>query len=107
MDLNGKSPLVDAAADWVREAVPTSRRASSASSSSLSSPPSSERQRVRRRVRRGSIVRARVQRRILFACLGALLLMGTIIYFVLQHDGASVDRQPPPPRATALGARRA
>lgn len=97
MDLNGKDPLVDLSADWVRSAS-TGRHKTA------------ERQRVRRRTRKGSAVRAKIRLRIWLACTGALLVMALVIYLALgsQHAGEAGFRVVPTPAiAGALVAARA
>lgn len=91
MDLNGKDPLVDLSADWVRSASTARHR-------------TAERQRVRRRTRKGSAVRAKIRLRIWLACTGALLIMAVIIYLALgsQHAGeAGFQLGPTPAIASA------
>jgi hypothetical protein len=97
VDLNGKDPLVDLSADWVRSASTGRSR-------------TAERQRVRRRTRKGSVVRAKIRLRIWLACTGALLVMALVIYLALgsQHAGeAGFQLGPKPAIAGASAASRA
>jgi hypothetical protein len=97
VDLNGKDPLVDLSADWVRSASTARHR-------------TAERQRVRRRTRKGSAVRAKIRLRIWIACTGALLVMALVIYLALgsQHAGeAGFQLGPKPAIASSSVAARA
>jgi hypothetical protein len=86
VDLNGKDPLVDLSADWVRS-VSTGRQRTA------------ERQRVRRRARKPGAVRAKIRFRIWLACTGALLVMALVMYLALgpQHSGEAGFQLGPTP----------
>jgi hypothetical protein len=86
VDLNGKDPLVDLAADWARSASAERHK-------------TGERQRVRRRTRRPSAVRSKIRLRIWLACAGALLVMALVIYLALgsQHSNEASFRFDPTP----------
>jgi hypothetical protein len=79
VDLNGKDPLIGRSVAWAR---------------GQSGPEGSgehrtvERHRIRRRTRVKSEMRAKIRRRVVLACVGALLFMVAGIYFVLGHEGA-------------------
>lgn len=73
MDVNGKGPLVDPSAEWVRAASSGRHR-------------TTERHRVRRRARRSSAVRAKIRVRMWIACTGALLVMAIVIYLAIGRE---------------------
>jgi hypothetical protein len=75
VDLNGKGPLIDPSADWLRSPA-TGRHRS----------PARERQRVRRRMRLPHTTRSRIRFRVWLACTGALLIMAVVIYLALGHE---------------------
>jgi cytochrome c-type biogenesis protein CcmH/NrfG len=90
VDLTGKGPVIDRSVAWAREPTSGEHR-------------TVERQRVRRRTRPKSEMRAKIRRRVVLACVGALLFMAIGIYFALgRGEGASGDRPPTSPSARAL-----
>jgi hypothetical protein len=82
VDLTGKGPVIDRSVAWARQPDSGEYR-------------TIERQRVRRRARPKSEMRTKIRRRIVFACVGALLFMALGIYFALgRGEGASGVRLP-------------
>jgi hypothetical protein len=75
VDLNGKDPLVDSSAVWVKTGSSDRQRMT-------------ERHRRRRRTRVASAVRARIRLRMWLACTGALVVITLGVYFVLGHQAA-------------------
>jgi hypothetical protein len=73
VDLHGKDPLVDQAADWAQASGTERQR-------------TVERHRRKRRTRSPSAVRARIRLRIWLACTGALLVMVLGIYLMLGRE---------------------
>jgi cytochrome c-type biogenesis protein CcmH/NrfG len=69
VDLNGKGPVIDRSVAWARQPSGEHRTI--------------ERQRVRRRAHPKSEMRTRIRRRVVFACVGALVFMALGIYFAL------------------------
>ena len=86
MELNGKGPLVDPSAAWVRSATSERHR-------------TTERHRVRRRARKRSAVRSRIRLRMWIACTGALLVMAIVMYLAIgrEHPGEAGFRFGPAP----------
>lgn len=82
MDLNGKDPLIDASAEWLRAAQPGERSRSSGRHRI------SERHRVRRRSRRAKDIKAKIRIRVWLMCAGALLAMVIAIYLALDRRNA-------------------
>jgi hypothetical protein len=90
VDLHGKDPLVDPAADWAQASGAERHR-------------TVERHRRKRRTRSPSAIRARIRLRIWLACTGALLVMVLGIYLMLGREGGGgLGVEPGRPRATLL-----
>jgi hypothetical protein len=92
VDLNGKGPVIDRSVAWAGQPSGEHRTI--------------ERQRVRRRVHPRSEMRSKIRRRVVFACVGALVFMALGIYFVLSHrdDASGVRLTSSAARTLALAA---
>jgi hypothetical protein len=89
VDLNGKGPVIDRSVAWARQLSGEHRTI--------------ERQRVRRRSRPKSEMRTRIRRRVVFACVGALVFMALGIYFALARgEGGSGAQLPSSPVVRTL-----
>jgi hypothetical protein len=76
VDLNGKGPVIDRSVAWARQPSGEHRTI--------------ERQRVRRRTHPKGEMRSKIRRRVVYACVGALLFMALGIYFALgRAEGAA------------------
>jgi hypothetical protein len=83
VDFNGKDPLIDPSAEWLRAAEAVRHRASGSGASSSGRHRISERHRVRRRSRKPSDIRAKIRVRVWLTCTGALIAMVLAIYLAL------------------------